>query len=307
MTAGRLVVVGSGRIGLSLAADLSREGPFDGVTVAGPAGDRPPFLAPRPEVGYLPLEGAGRRPPTTALADLAPPGAAGCVLLFCVPDDRLAGAARTWSAVARRGSTSPVRVALHTSGFHPGEVLAPLRDAGASVGGWHPLVALPAPRTGAFRGIAVGVEGDREAVVVAERIAAAVGARPLRVEADRKARYHAAAVFGSNYLLACLAVALRELRRSARGDAGIRDLLPLARSALDGIGEELADAVTGPLARGDVGTVRGHLNALDPAAASLYRALAAELLALVGERLPLATRGELERLLEGADAEGADH
>lgn len=300
--------MGAGRMGVSLAAELARGGPFRRVRLAGRSPEPPRVLRAMSGVRYLALPD-GWGPAPAALAAAAPD----CVL-FCVPDDALAEAGARWAAALAEAGVR-LRVALHTSGFHPAEALAPLRGVGAAVGSWHPLVAVAEPRLGAFRGIAVGIEGDPAAAGLGEEIARALGARPLRVRAGEKARYHAAAVFASNHLLACLAVALRELGSSVEGEVALEDLLPLARSALDAAEEAgLAKGATGPLVRGDVRTVAGHLRSLDPGAASLYRALAAELLRQVEPRLPGEARRALRELLasagrragaEPADAESA--
>jgi predicted short-subunit dehydrogenase-like oxidoreductase (DUF2520 family) len=107
-------------------------------------------------------------------------------------------------------------------------------------------------------------------------------------------------VFGSNYLVACLAVACRQLRASFadEDDRALRHLLPLARSALDNLAESgLAAGATGPVTRGDVGTIREHLEALDPTARSLYRLLAAELFQLRDAELADDVRASMSELV----------
>lgn len=272
MSEGRLAILGPGRIGRSLALDLEAAGLFRSVDLLG----RDDALT------------DGRRVPDP--------------LLFCVPDDALAGVAARAAATLKAAGAPPGR-ALHTSGLHPAEILAPLREEGWSVGSWHPLRAIAAPRAEAFRGAAVGLEGDPEAVALGERLARAVGARPLRVRPDRKDRYHAGAVFGANFVAACLAVALREVRAACEDDARLEDLLPLARSALEGLAAAgLPAGLTGPVARGDAGTVARHLAALDAPTRSLYRALAAELLRAARAELEPAAAERLARLLEPAEA-----
>ncbi|MFQ5678876.1 MAG: Rossmann-like and DUF2520 domain-containing protein [Gemmatimonadota bacterium] len=280
-----LTIVGAGRVGLSLAADLAATKLFPTVTVVSP-GPRPAFLSRYPEIGYARLADEGS---ASAGAEAVDPAC----LLFCVPDDVLSGAAAAWADRPSRSET-PVEVALHTSGYHGAEVLAPLRREGAAVGSWHPLVAFAEPREGAFEGISVGLEGDEAAVALGEGLSRALRTRVIRVRSGEKARYHAAAVFASNYLVACLAVAARELEGASEGAPGPDHLLPLARSALEAItGVGLRSGLTGPLVRGDAATVAGHLRALDPGTASLYRALAKQLLDLVEERLDEPTRHAL--------------
>lgn len=284
---GDLLVVGAGRVGLSLAAAAHDAGLFSRVEV----------FARRTRPGPVALlEGRSVEllgsPPTAG----APPS----VLAFCLPDDRLDEAVATWADRLPSGPRPPA-VALHTSGAHPAAALAPLARVGYRGLAWHPLVALPRPRPDAFEGIAVGVHGEEEAVAFGHDLARAVGAKPLAVAPGAAARYHAAAVFASNHLAACLAVALREIRAAGAGTARMADLLPLARSALDGLAaEDLPRGLTGPLARGDLGTVRRHLDALDPTTAALYRGLARELVRVLGPDLDPAVRQGLEEALKGS-------
>lgn len=319
---GRVVVVGPGRVGLSLAAALSAAG--HGVSVRGRSPDPPPFLASLPGVDY------GTSAPAEPGRDAAD------TLVFCVPDDALAEAAGAWASPAsaagggegasgadrgdagsraprvdpggaRADDDRPPRrrpVALHTSGVHGADALAPLRDAGRAVAACHPLTSVSAPRADAFREITFGIGGDPAAAERARALARAVGGRPLGLEPGAHSRYHGAAVFASNFLVACLSVAARELAAATGGEGSLDDLLPLARAAVENVAEDgLAAGATGPLARGDAGTVRRHLEALPGDPAALYRRLARELLDVVGGRLEPREAEELRRLLEdGPDA-----
>lgn len=295
-------MVGPGSVGLSLAAALSDAG--RAVAVFGRRPQRPAILEAHPDVGYraaAPAEEGADAPST---------------LVFCVPDDALPSAASDWArALAPDGRTAPsggsardgeAPVALHTSGVHGADVLAPLRDAGRAVASWHPLTALSGPRADAFGGVTFAVEGDAAAARRARALAGAVGGRPMRLEPGASARYHAAAVFASNHLVACLAVAARELAAATGGEGSLDDLLPLARAAVDNLsGEDLAEGTTGPIARGDAGTVRRHLRALEPESADLYRRLARELLDVVEGRLEDRTAEELRRILEDSADDGS--
>lgn len=271
--AGPVAVVGPGRVGRSLAGALTKAG-----RVAATAGRE----------RELPDGWLGRE---------------GLTLVFAVPDDALEEAAGAWSDRLERAPTAGRRVALHTSGVHPPEALGPLRERGFALGGWHPLVALASAGEGAFRGAACGLFGEEAAVRRGRALARLVGARPLELGAAGLARYHAAAVFASNHLVACLAAAADELEHATDGEGRLEDLLPLARSALENVAERgLVGGLTGPVQRGDVGTVRRHLEALGPERAELYRGLARELLALDVAGRDRDRLRELRRVLE-ADSE----
>lgn len=320
-----VVVVGPGRVGQSLAAGLAGAG--HPVSVRGRSAGPPPFLSDRPGVSYGRTEDGLPEPDPGRAGDPAAPGAGGedapeapaggsgrgsrppgpATLVFCVPDDALEEAAGRWAEAGGRDSAggqgsagTPPGVALHTSGVHPAGALAPLRDRGWRVAAWHPLTALPEPRADAFRGVTFAVEGDEAAAVRGETLARELGGRVLRLEPDAHARYHAAAVFASNHLVACLSVAARELEAATGGRGGLDDLLPLARAAVDNLEDRgLAEGATGPLSRGDLGTVRRHLEGLPPDAAGLYRVLARELLSVVEPRLKPGEAAEIRRLLAG--------
>lgn len=285
---GRLVVVGPGRLGTSLAAALEEAAAFRDVEVRGRE-------AARDEEVFAP----------------------GDCLLFTVPDDALADAARGWSARLSIGAPPPAGeaaradvdgeipvlpapVALHTSGVHPASVLEPLRRVGMAVAAWHPLTAVARSDPGAVRGVAWGLEGDEPARSVAAGLSRRLEGWTLDVDPARHALYHVAAVFASNFVVACLGAAREALGDALTGDAEARldDLLPLTRAAVAAVASDgLGAGLTGPVARGDVGTVRVHLAALDDERRELYRRLARELLRLAAPDLPPARAAELEEAL----------
>jgi hypothetical protein len=317
--AARLVVVGPGRVGRSLAAGLAAAG--EEVELLG-RGAGPPDLP----AGTPGVTGAAGVPEAPG-SDSGRPR----TVVFAVPDDALASAVRAWAdawgggaspdgdgvdgtgaasgadaapgAEPAPGASDPLPVALHTSGVHGPDVLDPLREAGLAVASWHPLTSLAAPSGEAFRGVAFGVDGDDPAVERARGLAGRLGGRILRLEPGAHARYHAAAVFASNHVAACLAVAADELAAATAGRGGLDELAPLARAALENALERgFPEGLTGPVERGDVGTVRRHLETLPPDRRRLYRQLARELLAVVQDRLPAGRSRELRTMLDPADS-----
>lgn len=175
--------------------------------------------------------------------------------LIAVPDSEIAGvAAALWLPAGA--------VAAHTCASLGAEALRPLRPAGAI----HPLrnFADPARAAELFPGTACAIDGDPAAVRVLSAFARAIGGTPIRVKSDRKALYHAGAVFASNYLVVILDAAVRLLglagveRRAALGA-----LLRLSEGTLANVkGSGLSAALTGPVERGDAATVRRHLAAI---------------------------------------------
>ncbi|MFW6193088.1 MAG: Rossmann-like and DUF2520 domain-containing protein [Gemmatimonadota bacterium] len=292
MTRSRWLVVGPGRAGCSLA--LALHGAGEAVELRGRRTGRPVCLRDAPGLAYR----AGTH--LRGDVDGSPPGPQ-LRLVLCVPDDALDGAAADWSRSLEDSLAPPdvgSHVALHTSGARSSDALAPLRRAGFAVGSAHPLTALTGPDPAALAGVPFALSGDDEAREAGGRLAELLGGRPIRIEEGEQARYHAAAVFGSNYVAACLAVAAEELGRATAGEAGLEELLPLARAALDGVERRgLPKGLTGPVARGDAGTVRRHLEALAPERAELYRRLARELLRVLDGPDPGGRAAELEAIL----------
>lgn len=222
-------------------------------------------------VGYV-VRLYGRRavpvpPPltlTVGRADSPPPWLADTPVVICaVPDGAIGHLA---AHLASDRAVGPQHVVLHLSGVREWDVLDRLASCGAALGSLHPLQTLVDPRDAParLRGAWAAVEGMELAVVVAERIARDVGLRPFRIPRGTKARYHAGAVFASNYLVVIEAVAQRLLR-----DAGLTDaeawqaLRPLVEGTLENLAMSgPIGALTGPVARGDSDTIRRHRAAL---------------------------------------------
>jgi len=174
-------------------------------------------------------------------------------------------------AIADVSATVPETDALI---FHASGALLSVRG-GFSL---HPLKALPPV------GDAVDLEGtllvfEGEHRRTAKLIAAAIGARFAEVSPETKPLYHAAAVFGSNYVAAMLDVSER-LMKVAGVDSAREDLIALALSAMENWRRHQDERrFTGPAARGDAGVIAGHLAALrdEPQLAEIYELLAAQI------------------------------
>lgn len=209
------------------------------------------------------------------------------LVLIGAPDRRIVSIARQISStpVAGRGS-----VVFHLSGALPAESLSALRQNGAALASLHPIVSVPslahAPHD--LSGTYCALEGDEEGCTRLETLAGAAGLRPFRIRGDRKALYHAGAVFATNYF-----IALEEAAVSLYEDAGVSRetalefLHPFVRGALDNFRvSSRGAALSGPIARGDVETVECHLTALQQGSRmlELYRLLGREALELVRSR-----------------------
>lgn len=221
-------------------------------------------------------------------------------ILIAVADDAVHGVAQ---ALADAGSSGGI--VLQTCGAHGPEVLAPLRKRGVACGTLHPLQTIATPERGVavLPGSAFAIAGDPDAVAWATAVVDLLGGRPLRLAETALPLYHAAAVMAGNHLIGLLdaAVALMEEAGIDQADA-LPALEPLVRTSCDNalrLGPR--EALTGPVARGDAGTVSRHLSAMksvSPLIRELYRVASLQLLELARCRgLPEEELQDLRRVL----------
>lgn len=216
--------------------------------------------------------------PGTPLMGAAELAARVDVLVLAVSDDAIAPVAVALAAATdgpRAGS-----VVAHLSGRHGLTPLAPVAARGALRAAIHPIMSLagldPAGDAVHLRSATFGVTGDPAAVPVARRLVTDLGGRMVEVADEARTVYHAAMVLGANYLAALVGVSADLLAAAGVSDAGAA-LAPLLRVSLENAIRDGDAATTGPVRRGDAGTVAAHLAALrsaDPAAVPVYLALA---------------------------------
>lgn len=138
---------------------------------------------------------------------------------------------------------------------------------GLHYGTFHPLLPLIDPSLASFRlqGSVIGIEGDEIAAMVAERLAQRLGATTILIPRDERAAYHAAAVIASNFPVTLAALAEGLLSRigvdAVAAHRAVRALMAASVENLAAAPRAL-DALTGPIARSDVATVRAHTTAL---------------------------------------------
>jgi len=199
------------------------------------------------------------------------------VWMLSVPDMQIAQAAADLAA----RPASAHAVAFHCSGFHPAAILQPLSEQGWRCASVHPVLSFASPETAIerFRGTPCGIEGDAGAVSILQSTFAAIGGVCFPVAGDRKALYHAAAVFANNFT-----VVLQAIAREAWRASGVPDELAerihaaLLRATAENAIALGADAITGPAARGDHDVVDAQATAVarwHPEAGVLYRDLSA--------------------------------
>ncbi len=259
----RVGVISAGRVGSVLGAALQRAG-HQIIAVSGVSD------ATLLRVEQL-LPGVPVLPPdeVAAQADL---------VLLALPDDALAGMVR---GLVVSGSLRSGQIVVHTSGAHGVDVLAAATEVGALPLALHPAMT--------FTGRAEDVErlttacvavtataGHEEAWNVGEVLALELGAEPVRVPEEARRLYHTALAHGANHLIT-LVNECADLLRSAGIDIAERVLAPMLSASLDNALRHGDRALTGPVSRGDAGTVRVHLGTLratNPAVLPAYVELA---------------------------------
>ncbi len=238
----RVGVVGAGRVGAVLAAALHAAGHH----IVAAAGESD---ASRSRIAAL-LPGVPILKPTAV--------ARSCdVLLLTVPDDMLRNVVTTLSDA---GALRPGQYVVHTSGRHGLAVLEAAAARGAHVVAMHPAMtftgtALDLERLpGCVYGLTAGV--DERAFT--EGLVADLAGRPMWVPEEMRTLYHAGLAHGANHLVTLVTQAM-ELLAAAGADDPAGTLRPLLTAALDNALEHGDSALTGPIVRGDVNTVRAHL------------------------------------------------
>ena len=193
------------------------------------------------------------------------------LLVVAVRDDALPEVAASLSPAADR-----VRGAIHLSGLTSVRVLDPLREAGLATGSFHPLQTLPGWEAGSrsLPGAFVGITAPDDWAAELESFARSLGCRPFRVADDRKALYHAAGGVAANYVSAALCVAEYMFTEAGVDPAAARPMVEQAVANAFDLG--FRESLTGPISRGDLGTVRRQIEAVDhhaPDASEAFRVL----------------------------------
>ncbi|HYN30146.1 MAG TPA: DUF2520 domain-containing protein [Dermatophilaceae bacterium] len=239
-------VVGAGRVGAVLGAALARAG-HRVLAVSAVSGE-----SRRRAAALLPGVPVREVPDVVAGADL---------VLLAVPDDVLPALV---SGLASTGVWQAGQIVAHTSGRFGTAVLAPALPAHVLPLALHPAMTFTGTAADLDRVVdcAFGVTAPPELRAMGEALVLELGAEPVWVEEDARAAYHAALAHGANHGVTLVAEALEVL--AAAGVAEPRRVLgPLVRAAVDNALRLGDAALTGPVARGDVGTVAVHLRELE--------------------------------------------
>lgn len=257
----RAGVISAGRVGSVLGAALQRVG----HEVVGVSAVSDASLRRAEEL----LPGVPIEPPDVVAGHAE-------LLVLAIPDDAIPGMVR---GLASAGALRPSQLIVHTSGAQGVAALAPAAALGALPMAMHPAMT--------FTGRSEDVDRLSDACMVitadeitgwsvAESIAIELGMEPVRLPEEARPLYHAALTHGANHLIT-LVNECQQLLRDAGVEVPGRVMAPLLSASLDNALRLGDRAYTGPVVRGDAGTVRGHLRTLseaDPGVVPGYRELA---------------------------------
>lgn len=219
------------------------------------------------------------------------------LVFITTPDDVIA-------TVAASVRWQPGQSVVHCSGADSTDILAPASRAGATIGVFHPLQTFASLGQQNLPGTTFALEAEAPLLAILKQMATDLGGRWIEIKAEDKVLYHTAAVFACNYLITLVKIAT-DLWHSfdIPPQPATQALLPLLRGTINNIETiGIPQCLTGPVARGDGGTIKKHLDALQKAAPELipaYRELGLKTIpiALAKGRIDEKQAAELEAIL----------
>lgn len=283
----RFTLIGPGRVGSAIAKVLFQKGCFP-VSIIGRN-----LAATRDACDFIGCDS------DLATTDLARAAKADLILL-AVPDDSIATIA---CRLQQQHIPKPGTVLLHFSGVHPATIMR-YAESQTVLYSLHPLLPF-ADRQQAYEQLQqapyVG-EGDEAARPIAETVCTALGGRLQNIAPNRKQLYHAAACLASNYLVTLIAEAASLLKECGIDpDQEEALLLPLLEATLNNVAAGgTGKGLTGPIVRGDLGTLKAHMQALRQRSTGLLDlyCLLGSRTALLAERAGRLNPGEADAIQE---------
>ena len=255
----KLGFIGAGTVGTALAARLAGRG-YPVVAVSSRSRTSAQRLAQA-------ASGCQIFDSNQAVADNAE------LIFITTPDDAIA-------TVVAEVNWHPGQSVVHCSGADSVDILQPAREAGAKVGAFHPLQTFASLQQAMenIPGSTFALEAEEPLLGTLKDMAAALEGQWVELKSSDKVLYHAAAVLACNYM-----VTLTKLATDLWQTFGVpppkatKALVPLLRGTLHNIETiGIPQCLTGPIARGDIGTIKKHLDALKstaPHLVSTYREL----------------------------------
>jgi predicted short-subunit dehydrogenase-like oxidoreductase (DUF2520 family) len=256
-------VIGCGRVGTALAKYLAKSG-----YVSAGLASKSPASAKR----VADLIGA------SGFSDVLWEAAKKADIIFITtPDGAIKSAC---DSISEKNGFKSGSVVFHCSGALSSTELLSAKTSGAYIGSMHPLQSFASTEYefNPFSGIVTSVEGDEKAIDSAQHITEDLGSYCVTIKTEAKMLYHASAVVASNYLVTLLDLSLSLIKLAGvPGEDALRGLIPLIEGTISNIEKMgIRNALTGPIARGDIRTIEKHLSEIGsktPRLLSLYRTL----------------------------------
>ncbi len=281
----KLGFIGAGTVGTALAIRLNDRG-YRVVAVSSRSQASADRLA-------AAINGCHALNSNQAVADAAD------LIFITTPDGAIA-------QVASEVRWRPGQSVIHCSGADSTDILKPAKESGAQVGAFHPLQTFASVKQAIenMPGSTFAIEAEEPLLTMLKDMATALDGHFIELKAGDKVVYHAAAVIACNYLvtLVKLATDLWQTFNVPISEA-TRALIPLLRGTIHNIETVgIPQCLTGPIARGDTGTIKKHINALEkiaPAVLSTYLELGRQTIpvALAKGRINAQQAEELQAIL----------
>jgi len=285
----KLGFIGAGTVGTALAARLAGRG-YPVVAVSSLSRDSAQKLAQA-------ADGCRVFDDSQAVADNAE------LIFITTPDDAIA-------SVVSKVSWRPGQSVVHCSGADSTDILQPAKEAGAKVGAFHPLQTFASPQQAMenIPGSTFALEAEEPLLGALKSMAAALDGQWVELKASDKVLYHAAAVFACNYMVTLVKLATDLWQTfDVSPPKATKALVPLLRGTLHNIETiGIPNCLTGPIARGDTGTIKKHLDALKataPHLVSTYRELGRQTIpiAVAKGKIDQSQARELQTILKQPD------
>src|SRR4051812_15165279 len=276
-------IIGAGNVGTVLAPALKRAGyRIEEIAVR----DNPASL----RRGKIVARASGAKPVTDAQATFSAD-----VIWICVTDDAIAPVARVLAA--RRDVDWKGKIIFHASGALTSDELKPLKKRGATIASTHFMQSF-VPGSNPSLAVPFAVEGNKRARSAALKIGEALGAKPFVIRKQSKVLYHAMGFFSSPLVVIALSLSEKVGRAAGLNAQQIESVIhPMfSRTAENYLKKGSAGAFVGPINRGNIATVKKHLQDLKriPEAHAAYVAMGRAAL----KTLPVKNRRELENLFK---------
>lgn len=259
----RLTIIGCGNVGKSLGRLCSQAGVFEIGEILNQS-----LSSSKSAAQWI---GSGNA--ISDITELEPAD----IFLITTNDDSIAATAKH---IAEAAILRPGNIIFHCSGALSSAALSILKSSGALTASIHPVksFATPCESLSDFRGTFCGCEGDTKALEILQPALESIGATTFSVDSEQKSLYHAASVISCNYLTSLLEVSAQTYQQAGiPREIAMQILQPIVQGTVDTIFKHgTTKALTGPIARGDVNTVKTQLAALtewNPAYAEIYKSL----------------------------------